>query len=99
VRKIVGAQLLNCIFGDGQGFVIGLKCAAFMHRADLDSDPLCINLAQDRLYHFEKKTRAVFPASAIFVLTQVGGGIQKLRDGDSSALTPLIAVPSRRRQT
>jgi len=24
VRKMVGAQLLNGIFGDGQGFVIGL---------------------------------------------------------------------------
>jgi len=45
VRKMVGAQLLNRIFGDGQGFAIGLDCAAFVHRADLDSNPLCIKLA------------------------------------------------------
>ena len=80
VRKIVGAQLLNCIFGDGQGFVVGLKCAAFVHRADLDSNPLCIDLTQDRLDYFEKKARAIFQASAVFVFTQVGGGVQKLRD-------------------
>ena len=71
---------MNCIFGDGQGFVIGLKCAAFVHRADLDSDSLCINFAQDCFDHFEKKARAVFQAPAIFVLAQVGGSVQKLRD-------------------
>jgi hypothetical protein len=46
VRKFVGTQLLNCIFGDGQGFVVGLKCTAFVHRADLDSNTLCIHLTQ-----------------------------------------------------
>ena len=45
VGKIVGAQFLNCVFGDWQGFVIGLKCATFVHRADLDSNPLCIDLS------------------------------------------------------
>src|SRR5580704_11448607 len=80
VRKIVGAQLPNCIFGDGQGFVVGLKCTAFVHRADLDSNPLCIDLTQDRLDYLEEKTRAIFQAPAVFVFTQVGGGVQKLRD-------------------
>ena len=80
VRKIVGVQLLNCIFGDGQGFVVGLKCTAFVHRADLDSNPLCIDLTQDRLDYLEEKTRAIFQAPAVFVFTQVGGGVQKLRD-------------------
>ena len=32
-----------------KGFVIGLESAAFVHRADLDANPLCINLAQDRI--------------------------------------------------
>ena len=80
VRKVVGAQLPNCIFGDGQGFVVGLKCAAFVHRADLDSNPLSIDLSQDRLYYFEKETRAILQAPAVFVLTQVGGGVEELRD-------------------
>src|ERR1700693_1035152 len=77
---MVGTRFLNCIFGDGQGFVVGLKCAAFVHRADLDSNPLSIDLSQDRLYYFEKKTRAILQAPAVFVLTQVGGGVEKLRD-------------------
>src|SRR5260370_42545633 len=80
VRKIVGAQLLNCMFGDGQGLVVGLKCTAFMHRADLDSNPLCIDLTKDRLDYLEEKTRALLQAPAVFVFTQVGGGVQKLRD-------------------
>ena len=44
VRKVVGTQLLNCVFGDGQGFFVRLKCTAFVHRADLDSNPYCIDL-------------------------------------------------------
>src|SRR5580704_10098097 len=80
VRKLVGAQLLNRIFGDRQGFIVGLKCSAFVHRADLDSNPLCIDLTQDRLNNLEEKTRAIFQTPAVFVFTQVGGGVQKLRD-------------------
>src|SRR5260370_16506298 len=80
VRKIVGVQLLNCIFGNRQSFVVGLKCTAFVHRADLDSNPLCIDLTQDRLDYLEQKTRAIFQAPAVFVVTQVGGGVQELRD-------------------
>src|ERR1700722_9340296 len=77
---MVGIQFLNCILGDGQGFVVGFKCAAFVHRADLDSNPLSIDLSQHCLYYFEKKTRAILQAPAVFVLTQVGGGVEKLRD-------------------
>ena len=80
MRKIVGTQLPNYVFGDGQGFVVGLKCSAFVHRANLDSNPLCVDLAQDRLDYLEKKTRAIFQAPAVLVFTQVGGSIQKLRD-------------------
>src|ERR1700738_81598 len=80
MRKVVVAQLLNGTFGDGQCFVVGLKCTAFMHRADLDSNPLCIDLAQDRLDYLEEKTRAIVQAPAVLVFTQVGGGVQKLRD-------------------
>jgi len=56
VRQIVGAQLLYCVFGDGQSFVVGLEGAAFVHGTDLDSNPLCIDLIQDRLDDFEKKS-------------------------------------------
>ena len=63
VRKIVGAQLLNCVFGDGQGFVIGLECAAFVHRADLDSNPLCINLASGPPRPLRKENASDFPGS------------------------------------
>src|ERR1700732_3540680 len=80
MRKVVGAQLLNGIFGDGQGFAVGLKCTAFVHRADLDSNTLRIDLTQDRLDYLEEKTRAILQAPAVFVVTQVGGGVQKLRD-------------------
>jgi hypothetical protein len=80
VRKVVGAQLPNCIFCDGQGFVVGLKCTAFVHRADLDSNPLCIDFTQDRFDNLEEKARAIFQAPAVFVFTQVGGSVQKLRD-------------------
>src|SRR4029077_4520585 len=76
VRKVVGTQLLNCVFGDGQGFVVGLKCTAFMHRADLDSNPLCIDLTQDILDSLKEKTRALFKTPAVFVFTQVGCGVQ-----------------------
>ncbi len=52
-----------------------------MHRADLDTHALRFDLAQDRLNHLEEKTRAIFQAPAVFVFTQVGGGVvQKLRD-------------------
>jgi hypothetical protein len=74
------SALLNCVFGDRKGFVVGLKCAALGHRADLDSDSLPIDFTQDRLDHLNKKTRAIFQAAAVFVLTQIGGGIKKLRD-------------------
>jgi hypothetical protein len=80
VRKLIGVQLPNCIFGNGQSFVVGLKCSTFVHRADLDSNPLCIDHTQDRLDYFEEKTRALFQAPAVFVFTEVGGRIQKLRD-------------------
>src|SRR5260370_4570591 len=77
VRKIVGAQLLNCMFGDGEGLVVGLKSTAFMHRADLDSNPLCIDLTKNRLDYLEEKTRALFQASAGVVFSSIGVGVQK----------------------
>src|SRR5579859_6652282 len=80
MRKVVVAQLLNGIFGDGQGFVVCLKCTTFVHRADLDSNTLRIDLTQDRLDYFEEKTRAILQAPAVFVAAQVGGGVQELRD-------------------
>jgi hypothetical protein len=51
-----------------------------VHGADLDSDSLRIDRTQNRLDYLEEKTRAILQASAVFVLTQVGGGVQKLRD-------------------
>ena len=92
VRKIVGTQLPNYVFGDGQGFVVGLKCTAFVHRADLDSNPLCVDLAEDRFEYLEKKTRAIFQAPAVLVITQVGGGIQKLRDQIKIVVEDLDAI-------
>jgi len=80
VRKMVGAQPLDCIFGHEKGLVVGLKCAAFVHGADLYSNPLCIDLSQDRLDYFEKKTRTILETPAVFVLAQVGSGVEKLRD-------------------
>jgi len=78
VREIVGIELPNCIFGNRQSFGVGLKCTAFVHRADLDSNPPCVDLPQDRLDYLEKKARAIFQASAVLVFAQVGGGIDKL---------------------
>ncbi len=80
VRKIVGTQLPDRIFSHWQSFIVGLKCRAFVHRADLDSHPLCIDLIQDRLDYFEEEARAIFQVSAVLVLAQVGRSVQELRD-------------------
>src|SRR5271155_4362369 len=75
VRKIVGVQLLNGVFGDGQCFVVGLKCTAFVHGTDLDSNSSCVDLSQDRFDDFEEKARGIFRAPAVLVTSQVGGGV------------------------
>jgi hypothetical protein len=51
-----------------------------MHWTYLDSDPLGIDFVKHRLYHLEEESRAVFQASSVFVIAEVGSRIKKLRN-------------------